>query len=119
MNRINTVLRTIAKSLRYAAEEVERVEKAIEVIKAEVTEEQKKKEKGGTKSPRRATREKGKKETATDTVMAVIARSKNGVDTATLEKRTGFSRAKIRNIIFRLKKQGKVKNLERGVYIKT
>lgn len=118
MNTANTVLRTLAKSLRYAAEEVERIDKAIEVIKAEVAREQKEGRATKAKSARRAPSRKGKKDTATAAVMAIISRSKNGVDTATLEKKTGFSSATIRNIIFRLKKQGKIKNLKRGVYIK-
>lgn len=56
--------------------------------------------------------------TAVDTVLKVINRSKKGVDTAALMKKTGFSQKKIHNVIYKLKKQGKVKRVGKGVYLK-
>ncbi len=55
--------------------------------------------------------------TATDQVLDIINRSKKGVNTATLMKKTGFDRQKVRNILQRTYKQGKVKRAERGIYI--
>jgi predicted transcriptional regulator of viral defense system len=55
--------------------------------------------------------------TATDKVLRIIHTSKKGVDTATLKKRTGFDDKKVRNIIFRTLKEGKIKRAGRGVYI--
>ena len=57
------------------------------------------------------------KVTATDKVLKIINRSKKGVDTATIKKKTGFDDMKIRNIIFRTLKEGKIKRAGRGVYI--
>jgi len=37
---------------------------------------------------------------------------------ATLEKKTGFEGRKIRDIIFRLRKQGKIKSERKGIYVK-
>jgi hypothetical protein len=56
--------------------------------------------------------------TVIDTVLAMIRRSKKGVNTATLMKRTGFEDYKIHNIVYKLKNQGKVKSVGRGVYLK-
>ena len=42
-----------------------------------------------------------------------------GVDTATLEKQTGLKTKQIWNVINSLKRQGKVKSPEKGVYVKT
>jgi predicted Rossmann fold nucleotide-binding protein DprA/Smf involved in DNA uptake len=56
--------------------------------------------------------------TVIDTVLAMIRRSKKGVNTATLMKKTGFSEKQIHNNVYKLKKQGKVKNVGRGVYLK-
>ncbi len=56
--------------------------------------------------------------TAVDTVVGLIKRSKKGVNTATLKKKTGFKDHKIHTIVYKLKKQGKVKSVGKGVYFK-
>ncbi|MEN8244059.1 MAG: GIY-YIG nuclease family protein [Thermodesulfobacteriota bacterium] len=61
---------------------------------------------------------KAAKVTAADAVLKVINRTKKGVNTATLMKKTGFDNKKVANIIFKLKKQGKIKNPEKGLYVK-
>ena len=55
--------------------------------------------------------------TATDQVLDIINRSKKGVNTATLMKKTGFDRQRVKNILQRTYKQGKIKRAERGIYI--
>ena len=56
--------------------------------------------------------------TAADTVLAIINRSKKGVDSANLAKKTGFDKKKVANIVFKLRKQGRVKSVSKGVYTK-
>jgi putative endonuclease len=56
--------------------------------------------------------------TAADTVLAIIKRSKKGVYTAALMKKTGYNKKKISNLIFKLRKQGKIKSVGKGVYLK-
>ena len=55
----------------------------------------------------------------TDTAQAlnVIKRHKKGVDLKKLRDRTGFQGDKIRGIVFRACKTGKIKKVSRGVYI--
>jgi predicted Rossmann fold nucleotide-binding protein DprA/Smf involved in DNA uptake len=55
--------------------------------------------------------------TATDQVLNIIKRSKKGVDTATLMKKTGFNQKKVTNILQRTFKQGKIKRVEKGIYV--
>ncbi len=55
--------------------------------------------------------------TASDTVMEVIKRFKNGVGLSEIQTRTGFAEKKLRNIIFRLNKMGKIKRKNRGIYV--
>ena len=55
--------------------------------------------------------------TAVDMVLDTIKRSKNGVNFAQIQAKTGFEEKKIRNIIFRLNKTGKIKRKSRGIYI--
>ena len=59
-----------------------------------------------------------KKVSDSDTVLAIIKRFKKGVDGATLRERTGFEGRKMRDIVYRLKKRGKIKVLENGIYMK-
>ena len=67
---------------------------------------------------RKAPAKKKAKVTAIDTVFKLIQRTKKGVNTASLKKKTGFSDKKIWNIINRLKKQGEIKSARKGVYVK-
>jgi DNA replicative helicase MCM subunit Mcm2 (Cdc46/Mcm family) len=62
-------------------------------------------------------KKKATKVTATDQILKIINTSKKGVDNATLMKKTGFNEKKVRNIIFRANKEGKIKREGRGVYI--
>ncbi len=55
--------------------------------------------------------------TATDKVLRIINRSKRGVNTATLMKKTGFNQKKVTNILQRTYKQGKIKRVGKGVYV--
>ena len=66
------------------------------------------------KIPARA--RKAKKLTATAEVLKVIKGHKRGVDIRKLKKKTGFADTKIRAIIYRASKEGKIKRLRRGVY---
>ncbi len=55
--------------------------------------------------------------TASDTVLDVIRTYKEGVGFAEIQKQTGFDDKKIRNIIFRLDKLGKIERISRGIYL--
>ncbi|PIE70689.1 MAG: hypothetical protein CSA22_06730 [Deltaproteobacteria bacterium] len=58
-----------------------------------------------------------KNKTASASVVDIIAEYKDGTNFATLQDRTGFGDKKLRNIIFRLDKIGKIKRRSRGVYV--
>jgi len=60
---------------------------------------------------------KAAKKTDTDKLLAIINRSKKGVDTATLMKKTGFNQKKVRNMLNRTYKQGKITRVEKGIYV--
>ena len=55
--------------------------------------------------------------TATDQILRIIKRSKKGVDVPTLKKKTGFDDKKVRNIVFRASKEGRIKKSGRGIYV--
>ena len=55
--------------------------------------------------------------TASDEVFNVIKRFNTGAGFPEIQDRTGFGDKKIRNILFRLNKLGKIKRKNRGIYI--
>ena len=61
---------------------------------------------------------KEKEMTAGDAVLNIIEKSKKGVDTASIQKETGFTTKKIHNIVYKLKKQGKIISERKGFYKK-
>lgn len=63
------------------------------------------------------TRKKAAKATSTEQILKIIRRSRKGVDVPTLKTKTGFQDKKVRNIIFRASKEGKIKKVGRGIYV--
>ena len=62
---------------------------------------------------------KGKKSTsaASDKVLAIIKKSDKGVGVFEIGEETGFDEKKLRNIIYRLYKTGKIRRKSRGLYV--
>jgi hypothetical protein len=111
-------LKALTKKTEVMARKLERLEKAAEK-KAKPKAKAKVKVKTVKRAvPKKAVGKKAKKVTATDTVLAIINKSKNGVNTATLKQKTGFNEIKIRNIVFRLKNQKKITSKPKGIYVK-
>ena len=54
--------------------------------------------------------------TASDVVFELIQRYEKGIGIGEIKIQTGFGEKKLRNIIFRLHKMGKIKRLNRGIY---
>ncbi|MDX1707045.1 MAG: hypothetical protein R3274_00495 [Desulfobacterales bacterium] len=75
------------------------------------------------KTKRRATakkatvRRKATQMTATEQILKIVRRSRKGVDVPTLKAKTGFQDKKVRNIIFRASKEGKIRKIGRGIYV--
>jgi putative endonuclease len=71
-----------------------------------------------TKPAKKSTIKKPAKSTAADTIFGIIKTSKKGVDVSTLMKKSSFNQKKTYNIVYKLKKQGKIKSVGKGVYVK-
>jgi predicted Rossmann fold nucleotide-binding protein DprA/Smf involved in DNA uptake len=106
---------TITKDLQAISKELTKLVKQTEKLAATLgkTEKTKTKAKAVTKKAPA----KGAKLTDTDKVLAIINRSKKGVDTAALMKKTGFDQKKVRNMLNRTYKQGKITRVEKGIYV--
>jgi len=53
---------------------------------------------------------------ASDKVFEIIRRSRQGIGIAEIREKTGYGDKKIRNIIYRLDKAGRITRIRRGVY---
>ena len=62
-------------------------------------------------------KKKTAKLTATDQVLEIINGSKDGVNIKTLMEKTSFNQKKVTNILQRTYKLGKIKRVEKGIYV--
>ncbi|MFC1877633.1 hypothetical protein ACFL2E_10250 [Thermodesulfobacteriota bacterium] len=127
MKDFDVALKAVAEGLRTIAQGMEKIAGKLEEStpkgKAKAKPERKAATKPKKSAPKKSTVKKTVKTkkqpaTAADTVLAVINRSKKGINSATLAEKTGFDNKKIANIVFKLRKQGKIKSVQRGVYTK-
>jgi transcriptional regulator NrdR family protein len=75
------------------------------------------KKKGPAKKTVTSKSKRSKKLSDTAKVLQVIRGYKKGADIPRLKKKTGFADSKIRAIVYRASKEGKIKRVRRGVYI--
>jgi hypothetical protein len=126
MKKLKKDLEAILKALNGLAQKVEKLQ---EQIGEETKPTKKPKAKVAKKAPARkaavkkaapkkAPVKKATQATAVDTVLAVIKKSKKGVGMAALMEKTGYNQKKIANLVFKLRKQGKIKSVDKGVYVK-
>ena len=136
MKELDVVLKTVVDGMKVMAQGVESLAEKLEGI-AKARLDEKAKAKPARKTPAKPKKKIAKKTvqktvakkavkkavtkkpvTAVDTVLKIINKSKKGVDTSTLMKKTGYNQRKIANLIYKLNKQGKIKSVGRGVYLK-
>ena len=113
---------TITKDLQAISKELKKLVNQIEKLATELGKAGKPKAKSVKTKPKAKTVAKKApvkvaKKTDTDKVLEIINRSKKGVDTATLMKKTGFDQKKVRNMLNRTYKQGKITRVEKGIYV--
>ena len=106
-------LTALRKEFKAMDRKLEKLLKAIEQGKTKAAKASK------AKAPKKKSpaAKKATKTTATDQVLNIINRSKKGVDTASLMKKTGFNQKKITNILHRTFKAGKIKRADKGIYV--
>ena len=110
MSQLKKDLKAVAKDLKRLTQKTDKMIKRLEKPEKAQAAKKPKAKKAVAKKPTRVS--------ASETVLAIVKRSRKGIDTATLEKKTGFVGRKIRDIIFRLRKQGKIKSERKGIYVK-
>ena len=113
MNQLKKDLKAVEKDLKKLAQKTEKMTKRLEKLEKAQAEKKPK-----AKAVKKAIAKKPKRVSVSETVLAIVKRSRKGVDTTALEKKTGFETKKIRDTIFRLRKQGKIKSERKGLYVK-
>lgn len=76
----------------------------------------KKKTAGKTGGKRKGGRKASPKSSSTDAVLKELKKAPEGLDPSTLAKNTGFTVRTIHNAISKLKEEGKIESVKRGVY---
>jgi transcriptional regulator NrdR family protein len=123
----DSVLSFMSDALKSLSTECERLVSGMgkvelgELVKGKVRAKAKKRapvrKKIAAKRPVAPREKRARKLSDTDRLLRVIKGHKKGVDIAILKKKTGFADNKVRAIVFRASKEGKIKRLKRGVYI--
>ncbi|MBL7203834.1 MAG: hypothetical protein ISS63_05810 [Desulfobacteraceae bacterium] len=104
MNQLEKDLQAVSKTLKQLTLKTENIAKRLDKF-----------EKAKTKPK---VTKKIVKVSAAATVLAIIKRSRKGVDIATLKSKAGIGSITVNNIIYRLKKKDKIKSSGRGIYVK-
>jgi len=114
MKQLKEDLKAVAKDLKRLTQKTDKMIKRLG--KPEKKAQAVKKPKA--KAVKKVVVKKPAKLSASGTVLAIIKRSRKGIDKATLVKKTGFEDKKARDITYRLMKQGKIKRDLKGLYVK-
>ena len=112
MKQLKKDLQAVSKSLKQLTLRTEKIAKKLDKL-----EKAKPVKKPKTKARPKVTKKPVKVSTAA-TVLAIIKRSRKGVDIATLKSKAGIGSTTVNSIIYRLKKKDQIKSSGRGIYVK-
>ena len=138
MKKVQTQLKTVAKSLASLAQKLEKLSTQVAAAPAKKKAATKKKAAPKKKAPakkkavakkkaapkkaaaKKAPAKKAAKGKATvlDSVLAVIKKSRSGANIATLKAKTGLESRQLSNALYKLSKKKMIKSKSRGVYVK-
>jgi len=110
MKKLKKDLQAVTKELKALTKKVDKIAVAVDVMEIPKA--------AKAKPVKKTISKKEKKMTATQTVLAIIKKSRKGIDTAGLKEKTGLKERKIWDAVKTLKKQGKIKSEVWGIYAK-
>lgn len=119
MKEVKKDLQALTRQLKALARDTERLAKKLDKLQKAQAARKPKVKRRARPAKKKVTKKRAPKLSASQTVLNIIKRSSKGVDTTTLGKKTGFQGRKVRDILYRLKKQRKIRSPRKGVYIKT
>jgi len=112
MKKLKKDLQAINKELATLIKKTEALMSAVDKIGTQKTE-KKLKEKKIPTAKKTATK------SAFDTVLGIVGRYRKGVSVTRIQELTGYDAKKIANIVYKGKKRGQIKSVDKGVYLKT
>ena len=117
MDHVVSVLKMVSSVIDAVAEETERL--IGETKTGGVSKKQAQANKGAKRraSAKRFSSRSPSADTATAKVLRIVQRHKRGVGVNKLKEKTGFDDLKIRNIVYRACREGRIKRVSRGVYV--
>ena len=128
MKKVQSQLKTVAKTLAGLADKIEKLgaqlaaapapKKAPAKKKAAPKKKAPAKKKAATKKAPAKKAPAAAKDTVLDKVFDVIKKSRNGATIANLKDKTSLESRQLSNALYKLSKKGKIKSKSRGVYIK-
>ena len=120
MKSIKQDLQAVSKELKALSKKTEILMKELNKLeKSQPAKKSKTKAVKATAPKKGPVKKKAKGLTDTDRVLNIIKRSIKGIAVTALQKKTGFNDKKISNIVFRVFKAGKIKRVDKGIYIAT
>ena len=120
LEAVNKELKTLVKKTESLMKTVDKIEKAqaTKAVSKPATKAAVKPTKPTKKTVAKKPVKKAEQSTAYDTFLGFINKSKKGLGIEQLKSKTGFNDKKIANLVYKAKKQGKVKSAGKGVYVK-
>lgn len=119
MKEVKKDLQALTRRLKALARDTERLAKKLDTLQKAQAAKKPKVKRRARPAKKKVTKKRAPKLSASETVLNIIKKSSKGVDTTTLRKKSGFQGRKVRDILYRLKKQRKIRSPRKGVYIKT
>lgn len=118
MKSLQKDLQVFVKELKALTLTTERLSKKLAKLETAASpKEKRQKVKGATKTEPVRQGGRTKKTSAVEQVFTVIKKSRKGAGLTQIKAKTGFNDRKIWNAIYQLKKIGRVKTIQRGVYV--
>ena len=117
MDKVKKDLEAIISGLNSVSEKLERLSKSISGVKAAPKAKKAVSKRPGKRTQKAAVKTNHQGPTSLEVVLDLITAAKDGINTATLEKETGFNTKKVQNVIFKLKKKGQITTRSKGIYI--
>lgn len=118
MKRMKIDLKLVVKGIKAINSRLDKAIKAVESSTAKTEKKTKAPAKKKTAKKSSSVTKKAGAETAFDSVVNIISRSKQGVNTSQIKDKTGFNDKKIANIIYKAKNRKLIKSVSKGVYVK-
>jgi predicted Rossmann fold nucleotide-binding protein DprA/Smf involved in DNA uptake len=111
-------MKDLKMSLKKVADDLMKAAKNVESIAGKLEAQTKATPAKKTVAKKATAKKAAKQPTAADAVFGIIKRYKKGANMATINQKTGYDNKKIHNLVYKLKKQGKIRSETKGVYVR-